>query len=175
MRVAEYPLAQLHWVVREDPWVRTVLLAGGGQLNALAERILDVSTFEDAETMMARSLALWERMLDITPEDGASMEARRAAVQARWLAGAPPSLAAVQGICDALCPGQMEAGYADGTIVLWRTDAPQTEHGPAARQIGVVKPAHLMLTVGDRRYLGVSGVSVEYHTGDITVSVPEED
>lgn len=173
MRVAEYPLSLLHWVIRRDPWVRAIFLSAGVKLDELAERILDVSTFEDSEAMMSRSLALWERILGLEPGENDTMDERRAAVHARWLAALPPSIATIQALCDVLSPGQLEGEYIDGSIVLWRTDAAQTGRGPLMREIGIVKPAHIMLTVGDRCYLGVSGVTVQYHTGDIIVSVPD--
>lgn len=166
-------MAQLHGTVRKDPWVQSVLLAGGLELDALAERILDLSTFENAETMRSRSLALWEKIMDITPEPEAAMAERRRAVMTRWLIASPPSLEVVQALCDALYPGELEAGYDNGYLVLWRKDTARIDYRPAGRAIEDVKPAHIMLTVGDRRYLGVSGISMEYHTGDITVSVPE--
>ena len=172
MRVAEYPLSLLHWKIREDPWVRSIFLAAGVPLDELAERILDVASSEDSEAMMSRSLALWERLLGITPEDGATEEARRADVRAMWLASLPPSIETIQAVCDTMSPGQLEAEYMDGTVALWRTDAAQTRRDALMQRIESVKPAHITLTVGDRRYLGASGVSMEYCTGDITVSVP---
>ena len=118
MRVAEYPLQMLHWVIRQDPWVRAIFLAGGGPLDELAERILDVSTFEDSETMMIRSLTLWERLLGLKPAADASMEERRAAVRALWLAALPPSLASIQAVCDNWRSDGVRAGYEPGRVIL---------------------------------------------------------
>ena len=149
MRVAEYPLSMLHWVIRRDPWVRAIFLAAGVKLDELAERILDVSTFEDSEAMMSRSLALWERILGITPEEDASMEARRADVRAMWLACLPPSIATIQAVCDAWRAGEIEAEYEAGigTIVLYylRSFGPQEGQAGLVRALDIVKPAHLAL------------------------------
>ena len=156
MRVAEYPLSMLHWVIRRDPWVRAIFLAAGVKLDELAERILDVSTFEDSEAMMSRSLALWERILGITPEDGATEEARRADVRAMWLASLPPSIATIQAVCDAWRAGEIQAEYEAGigTIVLYYLESfgPQEGQAGLVRALDIVKPAHLALEHAYRYY-----------------------
>ena len=156
MRVAEYPLQQLHWVIRQDPWVRAIFLAAGVSLDGLAERILDVSTSEDAEAMMSRSLALWERLLGITPEDGAATEERRADVRTMWLASLPPSIETIQAVCDAWRAGEIEAEYeaALGTVVLYylRSFGPQKRQAGLVRALNAVKPAHLALEHAYRYY-----------------------
>ena len=161
MRVAEYPLQQLHWVIRRDPWVRAIFLAAGVKLDELAERIRDVSTFEDSEAMMIRSLTLWERILGITPEEDASMEARRADVRAMWLASLPPSIATIQAVCDAWRAGEIEAEYEAGigTIVLYYLESfgPQEGQAGLVRALDIVKPAHLALEHA-WRYLRVKEV-----------------
>ena len=161
MRVAEYPLQQLHWVIRQDPWVRAIFLAAGVKLDELAERILDISTSEDAEAMMSRRLALWERLLGITPEDGASMDQRRADVRAMWLASLPPSIETIQAVCDAWRAGEIEAEYEAGigTIVLTYlvSFGPQKRQAGLVRALDVVKPAHLALEHA-YRYLKVKEV-----------------
>jgi len=156
MRVAEYPLSLLHWKIREDPWVRSIFLAAGVPLDELAERILDISTSEDAEAMMSRSLALWERLLGITPEDGADMDQRRADVRAMWLAALPPSIATIQAVCDAWRAGEIEAEYEAGigTIVLTYlvSFGPQEGQAGLVRALDIVKPAHLALEHAYRYY-----------------------
>lgn len=156
MRVAEYPLSLLHWKIREDPWVRAIFLAAGVKLDEMAERILDISTSEDAEAMMSRSLALWERLLGITPEDGASMDQRRADVRAMWLASLPPSIATIQAVCDAWRDGEIHAEYEAGigTIVLTYlvSFGPQEGQAGLVRALDVVKPAHLALEHAWRYY-----------------------
>lgn len=148
MRVAEYPLSMLHWVIRRDPWVRAIFLAAGVKLDELAERILDVSTFEDSEAMMSRSLALWERILGLEPEAEASMEERRADVRAMWLAALPPSIASLQAICDAWRPGGFLATYdTPGLVRLWFDAGVGYRRPPDLNKLlealGRVKPAHL--------------------------------
>lgn len=139
----------LHWVIRQDPWVRAIFLAAGVKLDELAERILDIASSEDSEAMMIRSLTLWERLLGITPEDGATMDQRRADVRAMWLAALPPSIATIQAVCDAWRAGEIRAEYeADiGTIVLWYLESfgPQKASAGLVRALDIVKPAHLAL------------------------------
>jgi len=174
MRVREYALEQIHWILRKDPWVRAVFVAAGAPLDELAERILSIAYFEDADRLIDPGLSLWERILGLTPAPSATMAERRRAVYARWLAIlSHPSVATIQAMCDALCPEQLEAAYHDGYLVLWRTDAEQSDRRALMREIGITKPAHIMLTIGDRRYLGIGGVSMTMTSGDITVSVPE--
>ena len=147
MRVAEYPLQQLHWVIRRDPWVQAIFLAAGVKLDELAERILDVSTFEDSEAMMIRSLTLWERILGLTPARNATMEERRAAVRALWLAGLPPSVETLQAVCDNWRPEGVRVGYEPGRIVLELAAGcgylfPE-DWDVLIRDLERVKPAHL--------------------------------
>ena len=147
----------LHWVIRQDPWVRAIFLAAGVPLDDLAERILDVSTFEDSEAMMSRSLALWERILGITPEEDASLDARRGAVGAMWAAALPPSIAAIQAVCDAWRAGEIRAEYEAeiGTAILYYLGAygPQKASPALERALGIVKPAHIALEHAWRRLL----------------------
>jgi hypothetical protein len=149
MRVAEYPLAQLHWAIRQDPWVRAIFLAAGVPLDTLAERILDLASFEDSEAMLSRSLALWERILGLTPGKDASTDERRRAVRAMWLACLPPSIQTIQAVCDNWRAGEIEASYdADiGTIVLTYLGAygAQAVEDSLVRALDTVKPAHLAL------------------------------
>jgi len=118
-------------------------------------------------------IARYEGILGITPDAESTLDERREVVLGRWRGRTPPSLATIQAICDALCPGQLEAGYDNGYVILWRTDAPQTDHRPVAREILHDLPANLAVTVGARKYLGVAVTSIEMHMGDILVSVPE--
>ena len=151
MRVAEYPLQQLHWVIRQDPWVRAIFLAAGVKLDELAERILDISTSEDAEAMMSRSLALWEKLLGITPGAEDTVEQRRGAVRAMWLASLPPSVASCQAVCDAWRAGEAEAAYVPGSLLLWLTGGLVPEGFD--RLIALLdrhKPAHLSYRYGIR-------------------------
>ncbi len=156
MRAAEYPLSMLHWMIRQDPWVRAILLAAGIKLDELAEHILDVATFEDSEAMMIRSLTLWERILGLEPEEDAAMDERRADVRAMWLACLPPSIATIQAVCDNWRAGEIEASYeADiGTIILTYLESfgPQDRQGGLVRALDIVKPAHLALEHAWRYY-----------------------
>lgn len=161
MTIREYPLEQLHWKIRQDPWVRAIFLAAGVPLDELAERILDVSTFEDSDAMMLRSLTLWERLLGLEPEEGSSIEDRRAAVRTLWLANLPPSIETIQAVCDSWRAGEIEATYKAtiGTIVLTYLESfgPQKQQGALVRALDTVKPAHLALEHA-WRYLKVKEV-----------------
>lgn len=180
MRVAEYPLQQLHWVIRQDPWVRAIFLAAGVKLEELAERIWDVSTFEDSEAMMSRSLALWERILGLKPEADATMEERRANVRAMWLAALPPSIATIQAVCDAWRAGEIEAAYeaSAGLIMLYFLSDWPTE-GRMRELTGLldrVKPAHLALKAGLSRTMYLYGLGyLQSCNLDIAISVPMPD
>jgi len=173
MRVAEYPLAQLHWAIRQDPWVRAIFLAAGVPLDALAERILDLASFEDSEAMLSRSLALWERILGLTPGKDASMDDRRRAVRAMWLACLPPSLAAIQAYCDNLMPGVIEAGYEpeQGLITLLYLIG----YG-APPDLDPIKPAHLAVSAGLSRTCPLYALGyLQSCNLDIEIPVPMPD
>ena len=184
MRVAEYPLSLIHWKLRQDPWVRAIFLAAGVPLDEAAERILDIAAFEDSEAMLARGLALWERILGLTPKEGASMEQRRRAVQAMWLASMPPSAASLRAVCDALRPGALGVGYDPqdpGAILLWYLAGggylPPEDMDEVLEALDRVKPAHLVYHYGlepELQRLVAYGYPVTFY-GDleVTIRVPD--
>ena len=120
-------------------------------------------------------IARFEGILGLKPDKQGTLEDRRKAVLMAWRRNTHIGLPELQEIADIWAPGWTELEYVHPLmLVVWMTEnAAQTSRVPLMREIGIVKPAHLMLTVGDRRYLGISGVTVQYHTGDIIVSVPE--
>lgn len=120
-------------------------------------------------------IARFEGILGLKPDKDDTLEDRRKAVLMAWRRNTHIGLPELQAVADIWASGWTELEYVHPLmLVAWMTEnAARTSRGPLMREIGIIKPANLMLTIGDRRYLGVSGVSVEYHTGDIIVSVPD--
>lgn len=180
MRVREYALEQIHWILRQDPWVREIFLAAGLPLDELAERILDIAYSEDADLMLERGLARWERILGISPEPDAGPEERRAAVRMRWMARIHPSVETIQAICDAWRAGEIEAAYeaSAGLIMLYFLSDWPTE-GRMRELTGLldrVKPAHLALKAGLSRTMYLYGLGyLQSCNLDIAISVPMPD
>ena len=181
MRVREYALEQIHWLLRRDPWVREILLAAGLPLDGLAERILDIAYSEDAELMLERGLARWERILGITPAAEATMEERRAALRMLRLAQGPPSVETLQAVCDAWRAGAVGVSYDPGAVVLWYLAGAGflEPEGMAElrRALDRVKPAHLVYHYGvepELKGIAAYGYPITVYADlDVTVQVPE--
>lgn len=118
MTVKEYALAQLHQMVRRDPWVEAIFLAAGVSLDEMAERILAIYRFDDFSRLNGEQCAYYEGLLGLPADETAGLEARRAAIQAAWARAAKPSLALLQAACDAWEERRATASYEDGALTL---------------------------------------------------------
>ena len=167
MTVKEYALQQLHFLIREDPWVREIFLAAGLQLDALAERILAIYYQDTFSELTEAQCAYYEGLLGLSP-GGAALEPRRAAIQAAWQAESPPTLQAVQAVCDSWASGLIKAGYTAAELLLrlqmtgrtWQT----VDLDEMLAAVERIKPAHLALELDVASelaaaplYVGVAG------------------
>ncbi len=118
MTVKEYALAQLHQMVRRDPWVREIFLAAGVSLDEMAERILAIYRFDDFSRLNGEQCAYYEGLLGLPADETAGLEARRAAIQAAWGGASKPSLETIQAACDAWEERGATAFYEDGALTL---------------------------------------------------------
>ena len=84
MTVKEYALNQLHWMIREDPWVQEIMLAAGATLDQLAERILAIYNSADFNRMNVTYIRYYEKLLGMKSSESETLENRRAAIQAAW-------------------------------------------------------------------------------------------
>lgn len=116
--VKEWALQQLHWIVRKDPWVRDIFLAAGVQLDAVAERVVDLYYAEDFERMGESRVSYYEGILGLRPAAGASLDDRRAAVQAAWHVAGKPSVESAQAICDSWAQGGAKVRYEPQTLTV---------------------------------------------------------
>lgn len=120
MVVKEYALAQLHWRIRADPWVREIFLAAGVSLDALAERIVALYNRDNFDALTAAQCAYYEGLLGLAAGQ-ADLETRRAAIRAAWCAGAPPTVAGIQAVCDNWRPGAVRVRYDPEAGLVWLT------------------------------------------------------
>lgn len=118
MTVKEYALNQLHWMIREDPWVREIMLAAGTTLDQMAERILAIYNSADFNRMNITYISYYEKLLGLKSSESESLENRRAAIQAAWGVAKKPSLSSIQAICDGWETGGIICSYEPGTLTL---------------------------------------------------------
>lgn len=118
MTVKEYALRQLHWLIQKDPWVQSVMLAGGITLDQLAERILAIYNSSDFSKLNLDQARYYERILGLESDEGKTLADRRSAIQAAWNVANKPSLSSIQAICDGWEKGGIIASYEPGTLTL---------------------------------------------------------
>ena len=144
--VKEFALRQLHWLIQKDPWTQAVMLAGGRELNTLAERILAMWYFNDFTRLNEQQCAYYERLLGISGK-GLTLEERRAAIQTAWKIGDKPTLLRMQMICDGWQQGGVLVTYEPGTIHFYFLGEFGTPKNLDAlkKLIERMAPAHLIL------------------------------
>lgn len=113
----------LEWVLpkeyRRDSWVCNILQTCDKKLSEivltpavqLAQELL-------LDHMSLRQLQIEERLCGITPQPGASIPDRKAAVAARWKTGGSMSLAQLQAICNSWKNGYVEADYIENRLKM---------------------------------------------------------
>ena len=102
---------------REDPTVKV-----------LANAIQSVLESQEAEAVTVPSqisldavtwnLETEERLVNITPPAGATLESRRTALKAKWRSGGKLTIEQVQAVCDAWKNGEVVVSFPDGSIRL---------------------------------------------------------
>ena len=140
----------LEWVLpkeyRRDSWVCDILRACDGKLSEivltpavqLAQELL-------LDHMSLRQLQIEERLCGITPQPGASIPDRKAAVAARWKTGGSMSLAQLQAICDGWESGYVKVDYVHNRLkALFRIEpgVPVDFNGLKAA-LEDARPAHI--------------------------------
>ena len=102
---------------REDPTV-----------NALSNAIQSVLEGQEAEAVTVPSqisldavtwnLETEERLVNIKPPAGATLESRRTALKAKWRSGGKLTIEQVQAVCDAWKNGEVVVSFPNGSIRL---------------------------------------------------------
>ena len=102
---------------REDPTVKV-----------LANAIQSVLESQEAEAVTVPSqisldavtwnLETEERLVNITPPAGATLESRRTALKAKWRSGGKLTIEQVQAVCDAWKNGEVVVSFPNGSIRL---------------------------------------------------------
>ena len=102
---------------REDPTVKV-----------LANAIQSVLESQEAEAVTVPSqisldavtwnLETEERLVNITPPAGSTLDSRRTALKAKWRSGGKLTIEQVQAVCDAWKNGEVVVSFPDGSIRL---------------------------------------------------------
>lgn len=117
MEVKEYALHQLHWKIREDPWVRAVMTAGGVPLDDLAERLIVLFNQEDFSKINDAQATYYEKLLAVDGTDK-TLEERRSSIRAAWMSNGAPTMEMIQIVCDAWKQSEVVVSYTPGSIRL---------------------------------------------------------
>ena len=129
---------------REDPTVKV-----------LANAIQSVLEGQEAEAVTVPSqisldavtwnLETEERLVNITPPAGATLESRRTALKAKWRSGGKLTIEQVQAVCDAWKNGEVVVSFPDGSIRLQFVGAfgVPSDFNALMTAVRLVIPAHL--------------------------------
>lgn len=158
--VREFALEQLHHMIRQDPWVREIMLAAGTPLDAIAEQLIEAWNSDDFDQLSLAQCQQYERMLNLTVTTD-DLDSRRAGIQAAWRTGDKPSAEMLRAICDGWKKGEVAVtyDYATRTVVLQfvgQTGIPDDLDG-LKKAVGKVVPAHLIIEYR-YRYLTIAEV-----------------
>lgn len=129
---------------RGDPWVKTLDQAFSVILNE-HRTVTDSIPAQLAVDTMTWALSVEERVAGIIPPQGASLEARRSALKAKWRSGGRASLEQIQAVSDSWKNGQVSVEFTGGRIVIrfiGIVGVPEDMAG-LKRAIALVVPAHL--------------------------------
>ena len=124
-------------------------------VNALANAIQSVLEGQEEEAVtvpsqMSLDAVTWnleveERLVNITPPVGSTMESRRTALKAKWRSGGKLTIEQVQAVCDAWKNGEVVVSFPNGSIRLQFVGAYGVPEDLDALKAAVrlVIPAHL--------------------------------
>lgn len=129
---------------REDPTVKV-----------LANAIQSVMESQEAEAVTVPSqisldavtwnLETEERLVNITPPAGATLESRRTALKAKWRSGGKLTIEQVQAVCDAWKNGEVVVSFQSSSIrlqIVGEVGTPANLNALMAA-VQLVIPAHL--------------------------------
>lgn len=86
----------------------------------------------------------FEKLLKIVPEEGDSIENRRARIQAKWLTNNHNSITLIQSVCNSWNDGEAEADFINGKIQLkFKTIGTPINLNSLLEAVNIVKPAHI--------------------------------
>ena len=129
---------------REDPTVKV-----------LANAIQSVLESQEAEAVTVPSqisldavtwnLETEERLVNITPPAGSTLDSRRTALKAKWRSGGKLTIEQVQAVCDAWKNGEVVVSFPDGSIRLQFVGAfgVPSDLNALMTAVRLVIPAHL--------------------------------
>lgn len=131
---------------RGDPTVQAVAAAMQGVLAAQEAEAVGVPPQMSLDKV-TWDLETEERLLGITPADGATLEERRTQVKARWRSGGKLTIEQVQAVCDAWRNGEVIVTFPGSKLRLQFVGAigVPTDLDALVAAVQLVIPAHLAL------------------------------
>lgn len=131
---------------RGDPTVQALAAAMQGVLAAQEDEAGGVPSQMSLDKV-TWGLETEERLLGITPADGATLEERRTLVKARWRSGGKLTIEQVQAVCDAWRDGEVIVTFPGSKLRLQFVGAVgvPTDLDALVAAVQLVIPAHLAL------------------------------
>lgn len=129
---------------REDPTVKVLANAIQSVLEGQEAEAVTVPSQISLDAVMW-NLETEERLVNITPPAGATLESRRTALKAKWRSGGKLTIEQVQAVCDAWKNGEVVVSFPNGSIRLLFVGAygVPVDLDALKASVRLVIPAHL--------------------------------
>ena len=129
---------------QEDPTVKAIANAIRSVLEGQEAEVVTVPSQISLDAV-TWNLETEERLVNITPPAGATLESRRTALKAKWRSGGKLTIEQVQAVCDAWKNGEVVVSFPSGSIRLQFVGAYGVPDDLDALKASVqmVIPAHL--------------------------------
>lgn len=142
-------IQNLHKRYRNDPWLNELFNSTVLTLDLIERELIFLYEQFWFDTVDAKFLPVYEKLLNIKTNPNSSIEDRRAFVEATWKSsGGKCDIKLIQAVCNSWKNGNVTASFINGTIQLKFIG----EHGvpkdldTLILKVDDVKPTHLPLT-----------------------------
>lgn len=127
-----------------DLFVEVILIPVSNKIQFLKEKIDEIYCNFFFDSLNEDGCIYFEKLLKIIPEEGDSIENRRARIQAKWLSNNHNSIVLIRSICSSWNDGEAEADFINGKIQLkFKTIGTPLNLNTLLKSIEIVKPAHI--------------------------------
>ena len=134
-------LNKRYWL---DLFVEVILTPVSNKIQFLKEKIDEIYCNFFFDSLNEDGCIYFEKLLKIIPEEGDSIENRRARIQAKWLSNNHNSITLIRSICSSWNDGEAEADFIDAKIRLkFKTIGTPENLNSLLEAINIVKPAHI--------------------------------
>lgn len=131
-------------VYRLDKFVEILLTPIGNKLLYLAGIVQALRDNFFFDSLNEDGCIYFEKLLKLTPEEGDTLENRRARIQAKWLSNNHNCITLIQSVCESWKDGEAVADFIDGKIRLqFKTLGTPTNLTSLLEAIEIIKPAHI--------------------------------